>query len=362
MTPAATAATPGLAPAPAQRAGSGPDPGPGHRIGGHGVAAADAAAGTRRIAGDAIDAGPGERPFAEFLEAPAGSPPSAAAPPDTPDAPEAPDVATSTMTPAPADLLLLMDGPWRAGPAPAAEPGAAAGPAPAFAAGQPMPDMAEALPASSQAGAHGAPLSSPATPAGTAAALPITAVAPGSPATSTMTAPETVQELAGTIADPLGIATAGATTQPVAQRVQVVPLPPLPMPADPQTGFDDGFGSRIAWVAGQQLGHAEIRLNPEHVGPIDVRVRMDGDQVHTEFHSAHADVRQAIEASLPRLRELLGQHGFHLGQADVGQRDPGRQPRTRAAPGHDEAGTVPAAPAATAALPRRSHGLLDAYA
>ncbi|MEN1941495.1 flagellar hook-length control protein FliK [Luteimonas sp. MJ174] len=244
-----------------------------------------------------------------------------------------------------------------------AEPGAAAAPAPAFAAGLPTTDTAEALPASSQAVAHGAPQSSRAPPAGTAAALAMTAVAPGSPATSTVTAPEIVQDLAGTIADPLGIATSGTTTQPVAQRVQVVPLPPLPMPADPQTGFDDGFGSRIAWVAGQQLGHAEIRLNPEHVGPIDVRVRMEGDQVHTEFHSAHADVRQAIEASLPRLRELLGQHGFHLGQADVGQRDPGQQPRTRAAaPGHDEAGTAPAAPAATAALPRRSHGLLDAYA
>ena len=112
----------------------------------------------------------------------------------------------------------------------------------------------------------------------------------------------------------------GGTAPLAASRPQAAPaLPPLPMPANPDAGFDEGFGTRLVWMAEQRVGHAEIRLNPEHVGPIEVRVQLDGEQVRAEFHSAHAEVRQAIEASLPRLRELLAQHGLQLGQADVGQ-------------------------------------------
>ncbi|MEO6659461.1 MAG: flagellar hook-length control protein FliK [Burkholderiaceae bacterium] len=104
----------------------------------------------------------------------------------------------------------------------------------------------------------------------------------------------------------------------------LTPPVPLALPTDPDAGFDDGFGTRIAWMAEQRLGHAQIRLNPEHVGPIEVRVQLDGDRVSAQFSSAHAEVRQAIEASLPRLRDMLGQHGLQLGQADVGQGGTGR--------------------------------------
>jgi flagellar hook-length control protein FliK len=41
------------------------------------------------------------------------------------------------------------------------------------------------------------------------------------------------------------------------------------------------------------------------------------------MHSPHVDVRQALESSLPRLRELLGEQGFQLAHADVGHQAPG---------------------------------------
>ncbi|GAB3093917.1 hypothetical protein GCM10027159_10190 [Lysobacter terrae] len=140
-----------------------------------------------------------------------------------------------------------------------------------------------------------------------------------------------------------------------------VAAPPISVPTDPQQGFDDGFGARLVWMAEQRLGHAEIRLNPEHLGPIDVRVQVDGTQVNAEFHSAHAAVRQTIEASLPRLRELLGQQGLQLNQADVGQRHAGsgQQPR-----GSADSAPATDAPASDAAVirPLRSRGLVDEYA
>ena len=159
-----------------------------------------------------------------------------------------------------------------------------------------------------------------------------------------------------------------AATGPVAASARAgvfAPAVALAMPADPEAGFDDGFGTRIAWMAEQRLGHAEIRLNPEHVGPIDVRVQLDGNRVTAEFHSAHAEVRQAIEASMPRLREMLGQHGLQLGQADVGQRhSQGQQPFSRsglAGPAGNRDGDEDIVRMPSIA-PLRSRGLLDEYA
>jgi len=146
---------------------------------------------------------------------------------------------------------------------------------------------------------------------------------------------------------------------------------PMSMPAQLDDGFDDSFGTRIAWMAEQKLGHAEIRLNPEHAGPIDVRIQLDGTQVNAAFHSANADVRQALEASLPRLRDLLGQQGLQLGNADIGQRqqsgqqrDQGAAPRSQGqAFGSDAFGNGRAtAQASVAPVVVRSRGLLDEYA
>src|SRR5690606_22847762 len=93
---------------------------------------------------------------------------------------------------------------------------------------------------------------------------------------------------------------------------------PITMPADPDAGLDEAFSSRISWLADQRIGHAQIRVTPDHLGPIDVRLHLDGNRVSAEFNSANADVRHALEASLGRLRDMLGQQGLQLGHTDIG--------------------------------------------
>ncbi|SEK50429.1 flagellar hook-length control protein FliK [Pseudoxanthomonas sp. GM95] len=144
---------------------------------------------------------------------------------------------------------------------------------------------------------------------------------------------------------------------------------PLAMPTHLDDGFDDGLGTRIAWMAEQKLGHAEIRLNPEHAGPIDVRIQLDGTQVNASFNSANADVRQALEASLPRLREMLGQQGMQLGNADIGQRQAQQQSqqgqssaRGSAGSTADGGGSASTVVSTVAPIVVRSRGLLDEYA
>ena len=132
--------------------------------------------------------------------------------------------------------------------------------------------------------------------------------------------------------------------------------------ADLQGGhFDEDIGDAVRWMADQKIGHAHIKVTPNDLGTVEIRLRLEGDRVHADFASAQADVRQALESSLPRLRDMLGQHGFQLAHADVGQQH--TPPSQGAAPPHGES------PADTEALTETpptvrmtARGLVDAYA
>ena len=126
--------------------------------------------------------------------------------------------------------------------------------------------------------------------------------------------------------------------------------------------FDDDIGDAVRWMADQKIGHAHIKVTPNDLGTVEIRLRLDGDRVHADFSSAQADVRQALESSLPRLRDMLGQHGFQLAHADVGQQH--APPSQGGAPQHGEAsgdaGEPVADPPRTVRMTAR--GLVDAYA
>ncbi|EMT5438325.1 flagellar hook-length control protein FliK [Stenotrophomonas maltophilia] len=141
---------------------------------------------------------------------------------------------------------------------------------------------------------------------------------------------------------------------------------PTPKPVLGDDGFDQAIGARLGWLADQKIGHAHIRLSPDDMGPVDVRLQLNGDKVHASFSSPHVDVRQALESSLPRLRELLGEQGFQLAHADVGHQAPGGD---GSASGQSGAGGMagdgepsPGDTSVSSAQLIRQRGLLDAYA
>jgi len=150
----------------------------------------------------------------------------------------------------------------------------------------------------------------------------------------------------------------------LARTATVNPLE-APMPDLHNEQFDEAVGTRLTWMAEQKIGHAHIKISPSDLGTVEVRLRLDGDRVHADFSSAQPEVRQALENSLPKLRDMLGQHGFQLGQADVGHHQNSRSsPDTGVAAGHG--GGEDSGSAGDALLPRpvrvTAHGLLDAYA
>jgi flagellar hook-length control protein FliK len=79
------------------------------------------------------------------------------------------------------------------------------------------------------------------------------------------------------------------------------------------------FGTRIVTLVNQRESVASISLNPVDLGPVDVSVTVKDTQATIHFGAAQADTRALIEASLPRLRELLAAQGFQLMDASVSQ-------------------------------------------
>lgn len=100
---------------------------------------------------------------------------------------------------------------------------------------------------------------------------------------------------------------------------------PLHHPAWP-----DELGQKVSWIATQQNQSAELHLNPPQLGPLDITLKMNGDQASALFSSPHAAVREALENALPRLREILADNGITLGQAMVSDQS-AQQNRDKAA-------------------------------
>jgi flagellar hook-length control protein FliK len=120
------------------------------------------------------------------------------------------------------------------------------------------------------------------------------------------------------------------------------------------------------WLAEQKVGRAEIRLDPEELGPLEVSLELDGDEIRAEFGSRSAEVRSLLESQVPRLREMLAEHGFSLADAQIGQERHAQQQGfadSGGAGGRSDAGvdTNEASPPATTAV-RVRQGLVDDYA
>ena len=84
--------------------------------------------------------------------------------------------------------------------------------------------------------------------------------------------------------------------------------------------WGDEIGNHVQWLLSQKMQVAELRLNPPNLGSVDVRVQlMQDDQFSVHFHTPHALVKDSLEASLPRLRDLMSDNGLNLVNVDVAQ-------------------------------------------
>lgn len=90
--------------------------------------------------------------------------------------------------------------------------------------------------------------------------------------------------------------------------------------------WSDTVGERVQWMAAQNIQEAKIRLHPQELGAIEIRIQVGKDQQTTiSFSSPHSQVRDALETAIPRLREMFGDSGLSLGDVNVSQHSSSQQ-------------------------------------
>ncbi|GKT11140.1 MAG: hypothetical protein ISEC1_P0103 [Thiomicrorhabdus sp.] len=86
----------------------------------------------------------------------------------------------------------------------------------------------------------------------------------------------------------------------------------------PQWG--QALGQKIVFMANNSLQQAQITLNPENLGKIQVVMKLDKDKVmNVTLTAQNGTTRESMENALPRLREMLEQAGINLGSVDVSE-------------------------------------------
>lgn len=87
--------------------------------------------------------------------------------------------------------------------------------------------------------------------------------------------------------------------------------------------WSEALAERTAWLAGQQIHSAELQLDPPELGPLQVRISVHQDQASVSFVSANPQVREALDQSMTRLRDLLQEQGMQLVDAGVSDQQRG---------------------------------------
>jgi len=137
-----------------------------------------------------------------------------------------------------------------------------------------------------------------------------------------------------------------------------------------ERGWERAFAERVVWMVSHQVQAAEVKLNPPHLGPVEVRLALNGQEASVSFTVAHGAVRDAVEQAIPRLREMFAEQNLQIVNVDVGQRDASSQAST----GDRNGGAAASPPRAAVAnvqvpdhaAPQRREstlpGLVDEYA
>jgi len=116
-------------------------------------------------------------------------------------------------------------------------------------------------------------------------------------------------------------------TRPAFDNKADVPAMTKPL-SHPEWNKD--MGDRIVWMSNRAIPSAEIRLNPPNLGPISVRVDVSDDQATVVFTAQHAAVRETLEASIPKLREMMSAQQLNLAEVNISQGSVSEQGRSQA--------------------------------
>lgn len=107
-----------------------------------------------------------------------------------------------------------------------------------------------------------------------------------------------------------------AVPQPQNAAATMLQTQPAPVTAQPREILNQVI-SRVKVTLQGDRTEARIHLVPENLGPVDLKVTMDGGQFTAHFHVASGQVKEILEQHLPELKQVLHDQGFRVEQFSV---------------------------------------------
>lgn len=81
--------------------------------------------------------------------------------------------------------------------------------------------------------------------------------------------------------------------------------------------WHEALSDKLAVYVNQKLNQVELKLNPESLGPIDIKISYKADEANLSFIVHNAETKEAILLSSDRLKTLFENQGLQLGSFDV---------------------------------------------
>ncbi|WED44482.1 flagellar hook-length control protein FliK [Legionella cardiaca] len=85
--------------------------------------------------------------------------------------------------------------------------------------------------------------------------------------------------------------------------------------------WSDNFSQQIMWLGQQKIKTAIIKLNPQELGPLEVNIKLVKEAASVNITTHSNQVRDLIEQTIPRLKDMLSEQGVNLSQVNIESND-----------------------------------------
>jgi flagellar hook-length control protein FliK len=119
------------------------------------------------------------------------------------------------------------------------------------------------------------------------------------------------------------------------QNVSAPTPTPVPAPLNVpllSSSASEVLSGNIRWMVGEGIQNATISVTPSGMGPITVQIGVEKDQMSISITASQSSTREALEATIPRLREQLITQGLESVRVDVSD---GRSDQSKSNTGSD---------------------------
>lgn len=90
----------------------------------------------------------------------------------------------------------------------------------------------------------------------------------------------------------------------------------IALPVD-EPDWGKEFNQQIVWIGQQHIKSAQIKLNPEALGPLNIHLSVKHKEATLHIASNNADVRDLIGHQIPELKERLQEQGLQLTKVNI---------------------------------------------